>query len=306
MVPNNKPKRSLSAYNLYFQMQSERWVNGDSTAPCVESETEHFSCDDSERPAHTSEQQTLHTDSSFEEMARMISDGWKNLGHQEKDAFNAHADADHKRYLSELKVWRESNEKTSSVKVNHNAKGKSLSTMARPNRPPLLVKQSVATQSPWFCSRPDTTIFAKPQDYSMASTLTPSKSINSILQNGVSLLQNPISATTADLEAQLRALEHEFARQAKALHLSVPAPMIAETAPFSTTKNTTDVETTQTQSVPFCSIAISPQVVELEDVFYDDCEPLNPFLGLKTNDPFEPRPMGSNTFIDDDYFNLPM
>jgi len=72
--PKGKPKRPLSAYNLFFQQERERLVNGKEKI-------------------------------GFADMAKNIAGKWKKLEDSDKTGFNAKAEEEQKRYKVELERW---------------------------------------------------------------------------------------------------------------------------------------------------------------------------------------------------------
>lgn len=110
--PKDKPKRPLSAYNLFFQHERNEILAslpGDN-APINDGLTE-----EQRRRKH----RKTHGKIGFADLARMIADKWKHCGDSAKAQFVARANVEKQRYKLELEAWKQTNgieEKNSSKK----------------------------------------------------------------------------------------------------------------------------------------------------------------------------------------------
>eukprot|EP00522_Entomoneis_paludosa_P014698 CAMPEP_0172445106 /NCGR_PEP_ID=MMETSP1065-20121228/5054_1 /TAXON_ID=265537 /ORGANISM="Amphiprora paludosa, Strain CCMP125" /LENGTH=284 /DNA_ID=CAMNT_0013195901 /DNA_START=60 /DNA_END=914 /DNA_ORIENTATION=- len=106
----SKPKRSLSAYNLFFQAERRNLL-------------EALPCKRSKKPRKS------HGKCGFAEMARTISAKWKKITPQDKKYFDGLAAEDTARYEKEMAVWREQiKDFPELAKKTYNKKKKNMTT----------------------------------------------------------------------------------------------------------------------------------------------------------------------------------
>lgn len=86
-LESEKPKRCLTAYNLFFRDERSKLL---STLPCREEG----------KPRHS------HGKISFKDLARTVSAHWKLISADEKDYYTLLACEDKMRYKKELKEWK--------------------------------------------------------------------------------------------------------------------------------------------------------------------------------------------------------
>jgi hypothetical protein len=104
-----KPKRPLSAYNLYFQLERERLIDGTAETEFTAEEVERVAAakrhvggsDDKPKRKH----RKSHGKISFAELARTIANKWKTLQPSQKDLLLERAAMEKARYLRELEEW---------------------------------------------------------------------------------------------------------------------------------------------------------------------------------------------------------
>ncbi|OEU15198.1 hypothetical protein FRACYDRAFT_208758, partial [Fragilariopsis cylindrus CCMP1102] len=95
--PKDKPKRPLSAYNIFFKHTRSRIVEGFSEEGTVEEtiqSIEGIVANSTETRRH----RKTHGQISFGDLARRIADKWKTIGKNQKTLFDHYASLDMKRY----------------------------------------------------------------------------------------------------------------------------------------------------------------------------------------------------------------
>jgi HMG-box domain len=102
--PADKPKRPLSAYNIFFQLERDRIVN--------EEDDKTFTRDDvakvrvvavADMPKR--KDRKIHGKIAFVDLARVIGNKWKNLPAEEKEVFNERARQEKVRYDCDVATW---------------------------------------------------------------------------------------------------------------------------------------------------------------------------------------------------------
>jgi HMG (high mobility group) box len=118
--PRGMPKRPMSSYNLFFQLERERLVNDE--------EERVFTPEDIDRIAKIQKQKDLscqkrkhrksHGKISFSKLARVIAEKWKSLDKVSKAAFFERAALEKDEYKVAVEEWARSNKTTSQARAS--------------------------------------------------------------------------------------------------------------------------------------------------------------------------------------------
>lgn len=109
-----KPKRALSAYNIFFQYQRERLIAGNnnkisfSTDDDIEHEIEKIihNKNNQEKSNKKRKHRKTHGKISFTDLARTIAERWKVLDKDTKAIFENRAQQEKLQYNKELEQWK--------------------------------------------------------------------------------------------------------------------------------------------------------------------------------------------------------
>jgi hypothetical protein len=100
------PKRCVSAYNLFFQVERQRLINKTDKGPYTRAEVDAIKIDKATRVEKAKRpHRKMHGMISFTDLAKNIAQKWKDLNTAEKRLFEERAEEEKKKYAVELEEW---------------------------------------------------------------------------------------------------------------------------------------------------------------------------------------------------------
>lgn len=277
-----KPKRGLSAYNLFFQLERERLIAGAPVRKYDSADVERIAILSHQKAQIKRRHRKSHGIISFTDLARTSANAWKKLEGSDKVVFEEYAAVENARYRCELERWMDRQKQERMRAVAPNA--------AVDHAPVAFLTASFQAAQTFSSSSLNDAPAEVPSVSYVSDVLTnkvntdyqkhlPSTGLDAILQQGDLLLKNPDNASADVLKEQIRVLEQEYMRQSMLLQIQ---------ATPSTTITTTGVATSQlcaeSQTPANKSAAITQPMTQ--DVFYNDDA-----ASFREDDPFEPRPI---------------
>jgi hypothetical protein len=179
----DKPKRPLSAYNLFFQLERERLVTGDAQKNVLLEDISAICVQHKKKKAKRKHRKT-HGKIGFADLARTIASRWKSLKPPIKAMYDGCASIEKARYQKEVAVWAKAQAAKAKEAAKETANQTSLGMAT--NMPPstVLMPPPVSPMMP----PPDSPMKAREQSmvdmYQQAPSLSTSESLHKLMANG--------------------------------------------------------------------------------------------------------------------------
>jgi HMG (high mobility group) box len=233
--PDDKPKRGLSAYNLFFQLERERLVAGDRVRVYDAADVERIAILSHKKAQIKRRHRKSHGKISFADLARTIANAWKKLEPSEKIVFEEYAAVENARYRRELERWMSRQKEERRQAGASSAGAKASVAILTPSFDVAQIVSTANNQAPALV----TSIMAiVPATKELPTALLSSdcakkiqyqeqpSGLEAILNHGDFLLQHPNQVSPEVLKEQIRLLEQEYMRQTLMLqsHAAASAP----------------------------------------------------------------------------------
>jgi hypothetical protein len=226
--PEDKPKRPLSAYNLFFQLERERLVTGDTEKNVLLEDISAISVQHKQKKAKRKHRKT-HGKIGFADLARTIAARWRSLEPPIKAMYDGCASIEKARYQKEVAVWV----KTQAAKAKQAAKeiANQRSQGMATDMPPSTVLMPPPV-SPMM-RQPDSPMKAREQGmvdmYQHAPSLSTSDSLHRLMANGRSFTnyQSLVDQQRKMIEVEItqnRKMVQDTQRQIILASFAVPGP----------------------------------------------------------------------------------
>uniref|UniRef100_A0A7S1UM97 HMG box domain-containing protein n=1 Tax=Grammatophora oceanica TaxID=210454 RepID=A0A7S1UM97_9STRA len=138
--PKDKPKRPLSAYNLFFQHEREKILSSISDNPNI---IDDGLTEEIRRRRH----RKTHGKIGFADLARSIAEKWKNIDKESRAFFEGKAEAEKARYKKELDAWMKTQKNKKQAKKSKAAAERAAALHQQQNSSlPAMVGMDTSTQ----------------------------------------------------------------------------------------------------------------------------------------------------------------
>jgi hypothetical protein len=139
----DKPKRALSAYNIFFKLTRSRIIAGlqdhGTAEETIDAVREIVANSTKRKPPNSRKHRNTHNQITFGDLARRIADAWRAIDLDRKKIYEHYANLDMERYRRDIKTWKETKEKGSLIALS--------SDLSSRNDPPNSPNSSIRSTS---------------------------------------------------------------------------------------------------------------------------------------------------------------